>query len=56
MPWRAGPDSIYVSNIMYGGQPYSALLKYTGGTTATVEAVYGPMLPDSGQRGTRAQR
>ena len=46
----AGPDSIYVSNIMYGGQPYSALLKYTGGTSATVEAVYGPMgklLPDS---------
>ena len=35
---------------MYGGQPYSALLKYTGGTSATVEAVYGPMgklLPDS---------
>ena len=46
----AGPDSIYVSNIMYAGQPYSALLKYTGGTSATVEAVYGPMgklLPDS---------
>ena len=46
----AGPDSIYVSNIMYGGQPFSALLKYTGGTSATVEAVYGPMgklLPDS---------
>jgi hypothetical protein len=46
----AGPDSIYVSNIMYGGAPYSALLKYSGGTSATVEAVYGPMgklLPDS---------
>ena len=46
----AGPDSIYVSNIMYAGQPYSALLKYTGGTSATVEAVYGPMgklIPDS---------
>ena len=46
----AGPDSIYVSNIMYGGVPYSALLKYSGGTSATVEAVYGPMgklLPDS---------
>ena len=46
----AGPDSIYVSNIMYGGVPYSALLKYSGGTSATVEAVYGPMgklIPDS---------
>ena len=46
----AGPDSIYVSNIMYGGVPYSALLRYRGGTTATVEAVYGPMgklIPDS---------
>ena len=45
----AGPDSIYVSNIMYGGVPYSALLKYSGGTSATVEAVYGPMgklIPD----------
>ena len=46
----AGPDAIYVSNIMYGGMPYSALLKYSGGTSATVEAVYGPMgklIPDS---------
>ena len=46
----AGPDSIYVSSIMYDGQSYSALLKYSGGTTATVEAVYGPMgklIPDS---------
>ena len=46
----AGPDSIYVSNIRYGGVPYSALLKYTGGTSATVKAVYGPMgklIPDS---------
>ena len=46
----AGPDSIYVSNIMYGGVPYSALLKYSGGTSATVEAIYGPMgklIPDS---------
>ena len=46
----AGPDSIYISNIMYDGAPYSALLKYSGGTSATVEAVYGPMgklLPDS---------
>ena len=46
----AGPDSIYISNIMYAGAPYSALLKYSGGTSATVEAVYGPMgklIPDS---------
>ena len=46
----AGPDRIYVSNIMYDGQPYSALLRYTGGTSATVEAVYGPMgklIPDA---------
>ena len=46
----AGPDSIYISNIRYDGVPYSALLKYTGGTSATVEAVYGPMgklIPDS---------
>ncbi len=46
----AGPDSIYLSNIMYDGVPYSALLRYTGGTSATVEAVYGPMgklIPDS---------
>ena len=46
----AGPDSIYVSNISYDGAPYSALLKYSGGTSATVEAVYGPMgklIPDS---------
>ena len=46
----AGPDSIYLSNIMYAGMPYSALLRYRGGTSATVEAVYGPMgklIPDS---------
>ena len=46
----AGPDSIYLSNIRYGGVPYSALLRYGGGTSATVEAVYGPMgklIPDS---------
>ena len=46
----AGPDTIYVSSIMYDGQPYSALLKYHGGTTATVERVYGSgatMIPDS---------
>ena len=46
----AGPDTIFVSSIMYDGQPYSALLKYHGGTTATVERVYGTgatRIPDS---------
>ena len=46
----AGPDTIYVSSIVYDGQSYSALLKYQGGTTATVEQVYGPrgkLIPDS---------
>ena len=46
----AGPDTIYISNIMYDGASYSALLKYSGGTSATVEAVYGPsgkLIPDS---------
>ena len=38
----AGPDLIYVSPIMYDGQSYSALLKYQGGTTATVERIFGP--------------
>ena len=38
----AGPDSLYVSSIKYAGRPYSALLRYQGGTTATVERVYGP--------------
>ena len=46
----AGPDTIYVSSITYDGQSYSALLKYRGGTSATVEQVYGPrgkLIPDS---------
>lgn len=46
----AGPDTIYVSSIKYDGQSYSALLKYRGGTSATVEQVYGPrgkLIPDS---------
>ena len=46
----AGPDAVYVSNIMYDGQPYSALLKYQGGTSATVQYVFGPvgkLIPDS---------
>lgn len=38
----AGPDSVYVSSIRYGGRNYSALLKYQGGTTAVVEQVFGP--------------
>ena len=38
----AGPDSVYVSSIGYGGKDYSALLKYQGGTTAVVERVFGP--------------
>ena len=38
----AGPDSVYVSSIKYVGENYSALLKYQGGTTATVEQVFGP--------------
>ena len=38
----AGPDSVYVSLVRYGGENYSALLKYQGGTTATVEQVFGP--------------
>ena len=37
----AGPDSIYVSSIRYAGRPYSALLRYRGGITATVERLYG---------------
>ena len=38
----AGPDSVYVSSIRYGGRNYSALLKYQGGTTAVVQQVFGP--------------
>ena len=46
----AGPDAIYVSSIRYAGKPYSALLRYEGGTTATIERVFGPrgaIIPDS---------
>ena len=46
----AGPESIYVSSIRYGGDTYSALLRYRGGTTATVESIFGPtgkLIPDS---------
>ena len=46
----AGPDTLYVSSINYAGRPYSALLRYRGGTTATVDRVFGPgdaVIPDS---------
>ena len=46
----AGPDLIYVTSIMYDGQSYSALLRYQGGTTATVKQIFGPtgkLIPDS---------
>ncbi len=46
----AGPESIYLSSIRYGDDSYSALLRYRGGTTATVERIYGPsgkLIPDS---------
>ena len=46
----AGPESVYVSSIRYAGDTYSALLRYRGGTTATVESIFGPtgkMIPDS---------
>ena len=46
----AGPDSVYVSSILYDGQRYSALLRYTGGTTAEVKQIFGgggKMIPDS---------
>ena len=46
----AGPESVYISSIRYAGNTYSALLRYRGGTTATVEHIYGPagkLIPDS---------
>ena len=46
----AGPDSVYITNIEYAAQRYSALLKYRGGTMVTVERVYrtsGERLLDS---------
>ena len=46
----AGPDSVYVSSIMYDGQRYSALLRYAGGTTAEVAQIFGSsgkLIPDS---------
>jgi hypothetical protein len=39
-----------VTSIEYGGESYSALLRYRGGTTASVEQVYGPrgkLIPDT---------
>ena len=46
----AGPESVYISSIRYAGDTYSALLRYRGGTTATVESIFGPtgrLIPDS---------
>ena len=46
----AGPESVYISSIRYAGATYSALLRYRGGTTATVESIFGPtgkLIPDS---------
>ena len=46
----AGPDSVYVSSILYDGDNYSALVRYQGGSTATVAQVFGPigvMIPPS---------
>ena len=46
----AGPDSVYVSSILYDGQRYSALLRYSGGTTAEVSQLFGSrgrLIPDS---------
>ena len=46
----AGPESIYVAGIRYGDDTYSALMRYRGGTTATVDKVFGPagkLIPDS---------
>lgn len=48
--YLAGPESIYISSIGYGGDTFSALLRYRGGTTATVEAIFGSagkLIPDS---------
>ena len=36
----AGPDTIYVSGIEYGGNSYSALIEYQGDTSATVMTVF----------------
>ncbi len=38
----AGPDEVYVKNIMYDGAPISVLLKWDGGTGAVI---YGPWFP-----------
>lgn len=39
----AGPDSVYVTNILYGGTQISVLLRYNGATGATI---YGPYAND----------
>ena len=38
----AGPESIYISGIKYGDDTYSASMRYRGGTTATLDKVFGP--------------
>ena len=48
--YLAGPESIYISSIGYGDDTFSALLRYRGGTTATVEGIFGragKLIPDS---------
>ena len=37
---RAGPDAIYLSGIRYGDQEVGALVRYTGGNEAILEALY----------------
>ena len=48
--YLAGPESVYISSIGYGDDTFSALLRYRGGTTATVEGIFGSagkLIPDS---------
>ena len=40
----AGPDSVYITNVYYGGARLSVLLRYNDGTGATI---YGPYFDDS---------
>ena len=40
----AGPDAVYVTNILYGGTQISVLLRYNGGSGATI---YGPYTNDN---------
>ena len=46
----AGPDSIYVTSIVYDRNRYAALLKYIGGTAMKLETIFvlgGNLIPDS---------